>query len=66
MIIKTVIFKRSKDSKTEVCIEFEGPSIIDKNGKLVPQAIWNAKDITGIQIDLQPILDSLSKIEWNL
>lgn len=64
MIIKTIIFKRTKTSKEEVGIEIEGSVIIDKEKNVVPAPIWNAKDILGIQLDLQPLLESLSKIKW--
>lgn len=61
MILKTVAFKRTKDSPQEVGIEIEDNIIIDRNQRIVPSPIHNAIDIVGIQLDLKPLLDELSK-----
>ncbi len=66
MIIKTIIFKRTKTSKQEVGIEIEDSVIIDKDSKVVPFPIYNAIDVLGVILNLEPILNSLSKIKFKM
>lgn len=65
MIVQTVIFKRKKTSKTEVGIVINDDSvIIDRSGEIVKKPIWNFKTVTGIKVDLLPILESLEEVEF--
>ncbi len=66
MILKTIAFKREAKSKTEVGIEIENSVIIDKKGKVVEMPIWNAIDVIGMELDLYPLLNSLSKYKWKI
>lgn len=66
MIIKTIVFKREQNSSSEVGIEVENGPIIDSEGKIVPLPIYNSKSILGLTVDMNPIIQALSKIKYNL
>ena len=66
MIIKTIVFKRTKESEQEIGVEVEGSVILDRDSKVVPAPIWNAKDLSYILIDLSPTLEAISKIKFNI